>query len=115
MVISMSKAEYITAASAMQTVIWLHMLLRKLKVPIGGPMLLLGNNQSTNILMQGYVNYSHAKHINVWYHFIQEYVEWGELEVKYVSSTDNLANLLIKGISWDHQCKLVACLVISGI
>ncbi|THH05097.1 hypothetical protein EW146_g9994 [Bondarzewia mesenterica] len=111
--ISTMEAEYMAAAAAAQTAIWLRMLLRELDVPIAGPGLLLGDNTSANILTREYVNHSRVKHIDVRYHFVRERVEAGELEVEHVASADNLADLLTKGIPRDHHRELVDRLGIS--
>ncbi|THH06905.1 hypothetical protein EW146_g9472 [Bondarzewia mesenterica] len=90
------------------------MLLHELEIPVDGPGLLFGDNLSANILMHEYVNHSRAKHIDVRYHFIQERVEAGELEVEHVGSADNLADILMKGISRDHHRELVTRLGITA-
>ena len=109
------EAKYIAATSATQTAIWLCMLLRKLEVPMSGTMLLLNDKQSANTLTWEYVNHSRVKHINIYHHFIHEHVELGELEVEHISSADNLADILIKGIPCDHHRELAVHLGISGI
>ncbi|THH13397.1 hypothetical protein EW146_g6813 [Bondarzewia mesenterica] len=112
--ISTTEAEYMAAAAAAQTAIWLRMLLRELEVPISGPGLLLGDNMSANIFTREYVNHSRAKHIDVRYHFVRERVEAGELEVEHVSSANNLADVLTKGIPRDHHKELSAPTVPSS-
>lgn len=42
---------------------------------------------------------SRSKHIDIRHHFIREKIESGEVVSKYISSADNIADILTKGIA----------------
>ena len=37
-----------------------------------------------------------TKHIDVWYHYVQEYVEDGIMKIMFVKSADNIADIFTK-------------------
>ncbi|GJR64246.1 hypothetical protein Tco_0010311 [Tanacetum coccineum] len=56
------------------------------------------------------VQNSRTKHIAVWYHFIKEHVEKGTIELYFVKTDYQLADLFTKALSVDRFNYLVCCL-----
>ena len=47
------------------------------------------------------VSHSHAKHIDICYHFIQDQINRGHIELKYVSTRDMIADIFTKALPHD--------------
>jgi predicted solute-binding protein len=56
------------------------------------------DNQSALALMKNLVFHDRSKHIRTRYHFIQQSVEEGEIQLGYVCSQEQLAYLLTKAL-----------------
>ena len=54
------------------------------------------DNQGCIALAHNPVNHSHVKHINIRHHFIRERVASKEVNLRYVSTKDMLANMFTK-------------------
>jgi hypothetical protein len=61
------------------------------------PMLLI-DNKSAISLIKNPVLHDRSKHIDLRYHLIRDYVERGELDVDYVSTETQLADILTKAL-----------------
>lgn len=97
--LSSTEAEYMAAASATKEAIWINTLLDEFKFPQPQRTLLLIDNQSTISLAKNAVFHSQTKHIAIRYHFIREIVEKGEIELKYVPTNWQVADVLTKALS----------------
>ena len=71
--------EYIVSASTMKEAVWLHTLLEELDFPQITATIINTDNQGCIAFAYNLVGYSHAKHIEIWHHFIWEYIEQGEV------------------------------------
>ena len=54
------------------------------------------DNKSAISLCKNPVFHDRSKHIDTHYHFIREFVEGGKIAVEYISSDDQLADILTK-------------------
>ena len=93
---SSTEAEYRAVASATTETMWLMNLLKELKLTLIKPPLLLCDNVGANYLYANPVFHSQMKHISMDYHFVREQVQSGKLQVSYVSTKDQLADILTK-------------------
>ena len=59
--------------------------------------LCLDNQGSIFLAVNPAVNHC-TKHIEIWYHFIQEFYEKGETDIFFVASEDQLADALTKNV-----------------
>ena len=64
-----------------------------------GPIILFGDNNGSISLTKNPENHSRTKHIEVQYHFVREKVQEGLVRVEYVSTKDQLADILTKPLS----------------
>jgi hypothetical protein len=94
--LSSTEAEYIAASTAVQETLWLRQLLHDItgRAPAATP--LYCDNQSSMVLMADNRQHQRTKHINVKYHFIREHVRDGAVEVRWVKSEEQLADVLTK-------------------
>jgi hypothetical protein len=98
--LSSCEAEYIAASTAACQALWLGRLLadlmKKKKVE---PVVLRVDNQSAISLSKNPVLHERSKHIDTRYHFIRDHVDAGRIDVQYVCTNEQLADILTKPLS----------------
>lgn len=103
--VSTAEAEYMAAAAAVKEGLWL----KKLLVDLGRPcsIKILADNQSAIKLLRNPISSLRSKHIDITHHFARERVMRGEVSFRYISTTDQVADILTKALpsSKHHQCK----------
>ncbi len=72
--------------------------LAKIELPKDRPYPLNCDNSSAIGLTQNTKGHSKSKHFAMDYHWIRDNVQLGELDVRYIASEDNLANLFTKSV-----------------
>jgi hypothetical protein len=98
---STTEAEYVAASTAAREIVWLQKLLKDLECPCDKPILLHIDNQSAIKLVKNPEMHNRTKHIDIHFHYIREkYIE-RLLDVKYVSTEDQLADCLTKALPKD--------------
>jgi hypothetical protein len=86
------------ASSAACQGVWLKRLLADLmKVEVPSVTLKI-DNQSAISLCKNPVHHERSKHIDTRFHFIRDCVETGMIEVQYVCTNDQLADILTKAL-----------------
>jgi hypothetical protein len=93
---SSTEAEYRSLASATAEVFWIRMVLKDLGIFLPNPPILWCDNLSALALASNPVFHARTKHIEVDYHFIREKVVRRDVVVKFISTTDQLADILTK-------------------
>ena len=91
-------AEMVAGRLAVEQVMDLRYKLRMLGVPVKGPSLLLGDNQSVITSCSIPSSNLKKKHNAIAYHRIREAVAAGVVEMKYVRSKNNLADAMTKAL-----------------
>jgi len=103
--LSSTKAEYITGTHAAKEAIWLGQLFTGLQQPSSFPIPLHINNQSTIAIAKNPKFHNHTKHINIRYHFLRHMVKSGDITLDYMSTNDQPANVLTKGLAQEKHKK----------
>jgi hypothetical protein len=103
--LSTAEAEYITAGHCCAQLLWMGQTLRdygyKLsKVP------LLCDNESAIRMMDNPIEHSRTKHIYIWYHFLRDHQQKGDIEIAYVSTHNQLADIFTKPLDEKTFSKL---------
>ena len=97
--LSSAEAEYMAATQASCEALWL----RKLMVDIFGqqmvPIVIHCDNQSCIRLSENPVFHDRSKHIEIRYHFIRDYVQRGAVLLRYISTDEQVADILTKSLS----------------
>ncbi|CAL8999350.1 unnamed protein product, partial [Prunus brigantina] len=104
---SSTEAEYRALAIAAAELAWIRQLFCDLHVSLHIPPLIHCDNISAISLASNPVFHSRMKHLQIDYHFVRERVIRGDLLVQHVSSADQFADILTKGLStplFQHQC-----------
>ncbi len=107
---SSTEAEYMAMKETAKEIIWLRRLFSDLGHPQNGPTMLYEDNTGALELAYNPVHHNRTKHIDITYHFIREKVQAGEIEITHVSTNQQAADLLTKGVErekWATQIKLI--------
>jgi transposase InsO family protein len=96
---STAEAELRSMASGLCELMWLKILLTELQLHDGSPLQLYCDNQATINVVNNPVHHDRTKHIGIDRHFIKERLEDGTLHISFVKSSDQLADVLTKGVN----------------
>ena len=97
--LSTVNAEYIAASVASREAVWLPKLLAKIFDIELDPTLIHCDNQSCVRLSENPVFHDKSKHIEIKYHYIQDMVQRGAVELWYISTDEQIADILTKPLS----------------
>jgi hypothetical protein len=103
--LSTAEAEYIVVSHCCAQLLWMRQTLRdygyKLtKVP------LLCDNESAIRMADNPVEHSRTKHIVIRYHFLRDHQQRGDIEIAYVSTKEQLADIFTKPLDEKTFTKL---------
>ena len=97
--LSSAEAEYMAASTASCETIWLCKLLLNLLKKRMEPTEIMCDNQSCIKLSENPMCHDRSKHIDIWCHFIRDYVQWGDVQLRYTPTEEQVANILTKALS----------------
>jgi hypothetical protein len=103
--LSTAEAEYIAAGHCCAQLLWMRQTLRDYgykfsKVP------LLCDNESAIRMADNPVEHSHTKHIAIRYHFLRDHQQRGDIEIAYINTKDQLADIFTKPLDEKTFTKL---------
>ena len=97
-------------ANAIAEIMWLHSLLTELGCLSSTPATLWCDNVGAIYLSANPVFHARTKHIELDYHFVREQNQQGKVIVKFISSEDQIADILTKPLGRSlfekHRLKL---------
>jgi histone deacetylase 1/2 len=93
---SSTESEYKALANATAELIWVEALLGELGVSESRPPILWCDNIGETYLSSNPVFHARTKHIEVDFHFVRERVAQKLLQIKFISSKDQLADIFTK-------------------
>jgi hypothetical protein len=99
--LSSTEAEYRGAAVATCEAIWLKRLLKDLHKEMSDPTVIYCDNLSSIQLAKNLVFHARTKHIEVHYHFVRERVLSCEVELQYVPTDWQTADIFTKPLGID--------------
>ena len=94
---STCEAEFISASFAAKEALWLRQLLSDFTGTVN-PVQLRVDNQGALALLHHPHGHQRTKHIDVAHRFVQDRVERGELQFKYIATADMVADCLTKSV-----------------
>ena len=95
---SSTEAEYKSMVNATTEVIWLEPLLKELGISLQQPPVLWCDNLGATYLSANPVFHARAKHIEIDFHFVRERVTNKQLQIKLISTGDQLADGFTKAL-----------------
>jgi histone deacetylase 1/2 len=93
---SSTEAEYKALANGAAEAIWIESLLKELGVSRQRTPILWCDNLGATYLTANPVFHARTKHIEIDFHFVRERVASGALQVRFISSNDQLADVFTK-------------------
>lgn len=99
---SSTEAEYRALAAATAELCWLRQILKDLFVFLPRAPLFLCDNQSALQLARNPVFRGRTKHVEIDFHFVREKVASRDLQLQFVTSVQQLADLLTKPLTVDR-------------
>jgi hypothetical protein len=94
---STAEAEYISLAHCVREVLFLRQLLGELGYEQSTTEI-WEDNQACIAMGNNPIHHSRTKHIDVRYHFIRERINLKDVKVLYISSKENVADIMTKGL-----------------
>jgi hypothetical protein len=107
--LSSTKSEYITQTHTLKEILWVWQLLGKLQRKFTSLTTLLSDNQGAIALAKNKFH-ARSKHIDIHYHFIWEAVVNHNVNITYVPTADNIADIFTKALSapkFNHFCNML--------
>ena len=92
------EVEYRGVANTAAEIIWLQSLLCKLGVP-QSPLIVLSDKLGATYLSINSIRYSRSKYAEIGVHFVRDYITNRVLDVRFVSTKDQLTDILTKSLS----------------
>lgn len=93
-------------ALATAELLWLQMLLQELCVPLPSPPLLWCDNSSALCLASNPIFHALPKHIEINFYFIREKVINQDIQLRHISTLDQVADIFTKGLTSSCYCSL---------
>ena len=104
--LSSCEAEYVAATSCVCHAIWLRNLLKELSLTQEEPTKICVDNKSTIALAKNPVFHDRSKHIDTRYHYIRECITRKDVQLEYVKSQDQIADIFTKPLKQEDFVRL---------
>ena len=97
--LSSCEAEYYALANAAKEAMWLKSLIQEVdKNAKNEPIIIFEDNQSTITFAKNPIQSERTKHIEVRHHYIRQKVAEGKIEVKYMPTEEQIADIFTKSL-----------------
>ena len=96
--LSTCEAELYAEAAAIQEVMWLRGLMKELGLHVQMGSTVYGDNQSAIAVTHNGIKGERTKHVDIKYHFVTETVGRGEIKLKWIPTTEQLADIFTKAM-----------------
>ncbi|KAG6402911.1 hypothetical protein SASPL_135125 [Salvia splendens] len=104
--LSTCEAEYVAATFSVCHEVWLRSLLAELGWSQKEPTTICVDNKSAIALSKNLVFHNRSKHIDTRFHYIRECVANREIQVEYVKSQDQVADIFTKSLKFEDFIKI---------
>ena len=95
---SSTEAEYVALSMATQEAVWLRRLLSDVGLQVDTATTIYEDNQGAIDLSKNPKHHNRTKHIDVSFHFTRERMAAKEIDVSYIPTEHNLADVMTKGL-----------------
>jgi len=97
--LSSTEAEYVALSQSSCEAMWLENLLTEFGVHLNSPLIIYEDNQSCMYIAEEPREQKRMKHLDIRYNFIRECIQNGRIQLKYIPSENQLADMFTKGLS----------------
>ncbi|PKU70954.1 Retrovirus-related Pol polyprotein from transposon TNT 1-94 [Dendrobium catenatum] len=104
--LSTCEVEYVAASSCVCHAIWLRKLLKEIGYSQVETTKIYVDNKSAIALSKNPVYHKRNKHIDVRFHYIRDHIKDKEVQVEYVKSEDQIADIFTKPLAAEQFIKL---------
>jgi hypothetical protein len=99
--LSIAEAEYVAVGQCCAQLLWMRQTLWDFGYNLSKVPLLCTIRMADNP-----VEHSRTKHIDIWHHFLRDHQQKGDIEVFYVSTENQLADIFTKPLDETTFCKM---------
>ena len=99
--LSSGESEYVSLSDAAKEIKFIYMLLESMGIKVQLPIVVRIDNIAAMFMAETANASSRSRHIDVKYHFIQEFVENGFIKIEFVTTDKNLADMFTKNVKYD--------------
>jgi len=103
--LSTAEAEYIAAGSCVAQILWMKQQLEDFEIKFDHIPIRCDNTSAIN-LSKNPVQHSRSKHIEIRHHFIRDHVQNGDIQIEFVLSEKQVADIFTKPLSEEIFCKI---------
>ena len=96
--LSSAEAEYMALAAVAQEVKWIQQLLTELSVIAHINTVVYSDNQAAIAISKNDIHHDRTKHIDIRHHFVRECVQHGIFSIEWISTTQQIADILTKAL-----------------
>ena len=96
--LSSTEAEYMSISLASQVCVYFLSLVKSLGLDLDDPILLQGDNHAAIKLAQNPMTHSRSKLIDIRHHFVRDLVEREVIQLQYIPTDQNIADILTKAL-----------------
>ena len=98
---------------AVKEVMFMVQLLESMQIVVKYPVMVRVDNVGAILIASNIMTISHMKHVDIWYKYVNKYVEDGIIKIIFVKSADNDSNILTKKLSVELHEKHVRKMVVE--
>ncbi|XP_077237360.1 secreted RxLR effector protein 161-like [Tasmannia lanceolata] len=103
--LSTTEAEYIAAGACCAQILWMKNTLMDYNLAFNNVPIHCDNTSAIN-LTKNPIQHSRTKHIEVRHHFLRDHSQKGDIEIKYIHTNEQLADIFTKPLNEDRFCDL---------
>jgi hypothetical protein len=92
------EAEFVAIGVAAMEVTWIVKFFKELNMPLSSPVCVWSDSQAAVARIRNPVHGESTKHIDVKWNVSKETIDRGEMELKFVSGSENVADILTKAL-----------------
>ena len=104
------EAEYVACAEIVAEIIYLRKLLIEFDLAPQYPTMIYGDNKGAMLLARNNVFHKRTKHIDISAHYTRERIKAGDVRLIYISTKDNISDIMtkpVRRITFLHLVKLM--------
>ena len=96
--LSTAKAKYVAAMHCAKQVIWHRSLLNEVGIPLPSTSTIFPDNQAAILIAHHLEHHAWMKHIDITHHFLHDLIQDGMLNLVYINTHINLADIFTKSL-----------------